>query len=512
MLGTPTDSITDTATSKGVFSFTEVITEKFTLPPIPGVTSQVNSPTFHHKSASLPRFKSPESLLHSRSRLDQLDQQAQEYFSDREFLLEGKKRLRRLEGSMLIAGEVALAKQGVRDTKSRLDTVVLQRRAKERMLSKLILESHQIVTIASAEPEKTPEILQLREAELEETLQACKNELHYRETLLYMLESRQKNSLILQEPLRLLKDDLEKLSKELNLKLKRTLELEAAVETITKHTETLHSNRQTAREHQEILTQDSINRYKDKQKLLLSLQLERKELQTLRSMQKLQSLAAVLELKLVSLQGKEAEEEEIKALQLRGKAEERKFKGIQQRTSISSLLDIEPYWRYLCENRDILESAVSTAERTIEELTAERERWKGEVRKLVEDEGDVGYLSREEVEYMDKKLSVKERELKGSEDSLRPLQDMTIAATNTITQLAGWVLLDRQDLDVKPSNAASCLLSCADALETMLKAGPRLEVPPSPTLLPSSHSLQPSAVRQKRRKTTRRSATTLLSP
>lgn len=511
MLGTTADSITDTATSKGVFSFTEVITEKFTLPPIPGVTSQVNSPTFHHKSASLPRFKSPESLQHSRSRLEHLDQQAQEYFSDREFQLEGKKRLRRLEGSMLIAGEVALAKQGVRDTKSKLDAVVLLRRAKERMLSKLVLESHQIATISNTEPEKTPEILQLREAELEETLQACKNELHYRETLLYMLESRQKNSLILQEPLRILKDDLERITKELFLKLKRTLELEAAVENTTKHTGLLHSNRQTAREHHEILTKDSIDRYKEKQKLLLSLQLERKELTTLRNMQKLQSLAAILEQKLASLQDKEEQEEEIKALQLRGKTEERKFKGIQQRTSISSLLDIEPYWRYLSENRDMLESAVSTAERTIEELTAERERWKGEVRKLVEEEGDEGYLSREEVEYMDKKLSVKERELRVSEDSLRPLQDMTIAATNTITQLAGWVLQDRQDMDVKPSNAASCLSACADALETFLKAGPRPEVPPSPSLS-SSHSLQPSAVRQQRRKTTRRSVTTQLSP
>lgn len=511
MLGSTADSIADTGTSKGVFSFTEVITEKFTLPPIPGVTSQVNSPTFHRKSASLPRFKSPESLQHSKSRLDQLDQQAQEYFSHREFQLEGKKRLKRLEGSILIAGEVALAKQGVRDMKSRLDAVVLQRRVKERFLSKLLLESDQIAAISTQEPEKTPETLQFREAELEETLQACKNELHYRETLLYMLENRQKTSLILQEPLRLRKNDLEKLSKEVNLRVKRTLELEAAVETMLKQRELLSSNRQTAREHQEMLTQDSINRYKDKQKLLFSLQLERKELQTMRNVHKLQSLADVLEQKLANLQGKEAEEEEIKALEVRGKAEERKFKGIQQRTSISSLLDIEPYWRYLCENRDILEGAVSTAERSIEELTAERERWKAEVRKLVEDEGDLGYLSREEVEYMDKKLGVKEKELKGSEDSLRPLQDMAIAASNTITQIAAWVLTDKQDLDIKPSNAASCLSACADALETLLKSGPPPEVPPSPTRT-LSQSLQPSAVRQQRRKTTRRSATTLLSP
>jgi len=497
------DSQADTATSKGVFSFTEVITEKLTLPPIPGVFSQLNSPTFHHKSASLPRFRSPEPLQPGRSRLELLDQEVLE-----EFQQEAKQRLRRLDGSMLMSGEVALAKQVVRDTKSRFDTIVMQRRAKERILSKLYLESAQISTISQAEPDKNQEILQLRESELEETLQACKNELHYRQTLLYMLEIKQKYSLFLQEPLRLLRDDLEKTTKDLNLRLKRTLELEAGVESIGKQTDSMHLTHQTAREYQETMTKTAIDRYKAKQKLLLSLQFERKELNTLRSIHKMQDLASVLETKLASLQAQEQHDEEIKALNQRSKAEERKFKAIQQRTNIASLLDMEPYWRYLSENKETLERAVESAEKSIEELQGEREKWRLEMKKSIEEE-NTEYLSREEVAYMDSQFQEKEKELKGSEAGLQPLQDLVIAATNATAQLT--VLVERTDLDVKPSNVRSCLAACEEAIEGIVKAGPRVEVPPSPTL-GSMQSLQLPGIRQKRRKTTRRSVTSQLSP
>lgn len=502
MLGNTSDSQADTATSKGVFTFTEVIAEKLTLPPLPGVSSQLSSPSFHHKSASLPRFLSPKALHPSRSRLDLLELQVQE-----EFQLEGKQRLRRLDGSALLSGEVALAKQVVRDTKSKFDTIVMQRRAKERFLARLHLESYQISTISQAEPDKNQEILQLREAELEETLQACKNELHYRETLLYMLETRQKYSFFLQEPLRLLRDDLEKVKKDLNSREKRTLEWEADVENTEKQINSLVFHHQTAREHQEALTKGAVDRYKAKQKLLLSLQLERKELNTLRNIHKMQTLASVLETQLASLQAQEQHDEEIKALDQRGKAEERKFKAIQQRANIASLLDMQPYWQYLNENRETLERAVDSAQRSIEELQEERDRWRLEMRRSIEEE-DPEFLSREEVAYMDQQLRVKEKELKGSEASLQPLQDLVIAVTNSVTQITA--LVQRTEGDVKPSNVASCLSACAEAIEGIVKAG-KQEAPPSPSLS-STHSLQPPGIRQQRRKTTRRSVTSQLSP
>lgn len=76
MLGSSSDSYEDT--SKGVFTFTEVVTEKLRLPPISAVSSQVTSPTFHHKSSSLSRVRSHDDLFQVKSRLELLDSQAQE--------------------------------------------------------------------------------------------------------------------------------------------------------------------------------------------------------------------------------------------------------------------------------------------------------------------------------------------------------------------------------------------------------------------------------------------------
>ena len=165
----------------------------------------------------------------------------------------------------------------------------------------------------------------------------------------------------------------------------------------------------------------------------------------------------------------EAQQEEIKHLNHRGKTEERKFKEIIHKTSITSILDMEPYWGYLMENRASLEGMVGGSQKHIERLTQEREYERKRLREMVEDRGEESLLTPQEVEFMNEKLNFKLKELENSEHNLALLENLVTAATNSISLIA-FNVMDKSDaLDVKPSNSAQFLDYCTETLEDILR-------------------------------------------
>ena len=178
--------------------------------------------------------------------------------------------------------------------------------------------------------------------------------------------------------------------------------------------------------------------------------------------------------------------EEVKQIEQQGKTEERKFKSIKNTTSITSILDMEPYWRYLMQNKTSLEHTVGNCQRQIEELTRERETAKRELASLVVEPEESSFLSSQEIEFMQEHLSAKIKELESSESHLAHLDELLISVTNSVSLIAFDVMKksdeqdgknksDEQDgknksdeLDVKPSNASSYLEYCTNILESML--------------------------------------------
>lgn len=400
-----------------------------------------------------------------------------------------------------------LARQSVRDIKAKFNSLSLLRHSKERLLSKLLLEEATLATQSLDLVSGTEETLVTRQAELEETIQAYRNELYYQETLQFMLNSRKISAFIRQEPLKNLQNDLEITTKELNSRLKLTLNLESSLENITFQSKSLSLSHETTRNHHENLTKTAQNRYKDKQKLLFSLQFERNELNKIRKIHKMQSLISTFSQKLSEIEENERDFETLKSVQSKGNSEEKKFKAIQRNVSISSVLEMESYWTYLKANRQTLEDNMHLFERNIQELQSERDFLLREKREIVEEPGSPFLLTPQEAEEMDIRLREKEKELNYSEQNLGKLLDLLISVSNTV-YLVATMVLERSDLDVKPSNAGDYLIECGNVLEILLKTEPKprlkpdLEAEMSPSNRKSLHIPIPRAPR---RKLTRRS-------
>lgn len=129
---------------------------------------------------------------------------------------------------------------------------------------------------------------------------------------------------------------------------------------------------------------------------------------------------------------------------------------------------MEPYWKYLRENRERLENAVSAAQLQIEELTREREDAKAELKDMYVDADD-SLLSMEEINYMEERLKVKLDELTGNEANLRRMEDLIAGATNSVSLITFQVFGEEKAMDVKPSNAAEFLQQTEHEVAELLR-------------------------------------------
>ena len=167
--------------------------------------------------------------------------------------------------------------------------------------------------------------------------------------------------------------------------------------------------------------------------------------------------------------------EEAKAIDQHSLQEDRKFKKIQSTTNITSIVDMEPYWKYLTENRERLERAVSSSQQQITELTREREEAKFELKDMYVDADD-SFLSFEEIAYMEERLKVKLEELDDNEANLDRMEDLIAGVTNSVSLIAFRVLSDEAALqerkvpEVKPSTSAEFLQKCCVEVESRLAA------------------------------------------
>jgi len=380
-------------------------------------------------------------------------------------------RLRKVESSRQVAGELSLAKHQVKSNLSNyndLHSLCLLKAAKLKEL-KIVLSGLGPDLEGSRH---TEEVQMQLEAELEETLQGLRNETHYQETLEGMMETRKIAIREKKKPIAYLNMDLALADQQLQLAVKEALK---AHRTLGEAQRTLEAQSEAAakvkQEHERQIALE-VDQFKEKQKLLLFLRKEQEDSAQTKHQLLLRSQLQDKERQLSHMQGTSHSElekvsEEVKQIEQHSLQEERKFKKIQSTTNITSIVDMEPYWKYLSENRERLEKAVVSAQQQIEELTREREETRSELKNMYVDADD-SFLSLEEIAFMEERLKIKIEELDDNEANLRRMEDLIAGATNSISLIAFQIFPEDRALEVKPSTSAECLLQCARELEGLL--------------------------------------------
>lgn len=380
-------------------------------------------------------------------------------------------RLRKVESSRQVSKELGLAKQQVKFSLFSFNDLHSQCQAKAAKLKELKIVLGGLMPDMEGS-RHTEEVQMQLEAELEETLQGLRNETHYQETLEGMLETRKIALREKKKPITFLKEDLTLVDQQLQLAIKESLK---AHRTLGEAQRTLEAQQEAAakkkQEHEWQIEQE-VQQFKEKQKLLLFLRKEQEDNAQTRHQLLIRSQLQDKERQLNHMQGDvylelEKVSEEVKQIEQHSLQEERKFKKIQSTTNITSIVDMEPYWKYLSENRERLEKAVDSAQQQIEELTREREDTRAELKNMYVDADD-SFLSLEEVAFMEERLGVKIEELDDNEANLKRMEDLIAGATNSISLIAFQVFPEDRALEVKPSTSADCLLQCARELEGML--------------------------------------------
>lgn len=379
-------------------------------------------------------------------------------------------RLRKVEGSRQVAGELSLAKYQVKANLSNyneLHSLCLVKAAKLKEL-RIVLSGLGPDLEASRH---TEEVQMQLEAELEETLQGLRNETHYQETLEGMMETRKIAIREKKKPIAYLNTDLALAEQQLQLATKEALKAHRALGEAQRTLEAQSEAAAKVKQEHERQIALEIEQFKEKQKLLLFLRKEKEDSAQIKHQLLLRSQLQDKERQLSHMQGNSQSElekvsEEVKQIEQHSLQEERKFKKIQSTTNITSIVDMEPYWKYLSENRERLEKAVVSAQLQIEELTREREETLAELKNMYVDADD-SFLSLEEIAFMEERLKMKIEELDDNEANLRRMEDLIAGATNSVSLIAFQVFPEDRALEVKPSTSSECLLQCARELEGM---------------------------------------------
>lgn len=385
----------------------------------------------------------------------------QQFFSER---------IRKVESSSILASELVQSKKQVKSTISRYNELHSLCQLKTTKLKELTRLLSDLPLADDVDQQKNEMQMQL-EAELEETLQALRNETHYQDTLQGMLESRKISLRERKKPITYLRHDLELAEQQLQQANKELLKAQRSLGEAQLNLET--QQEASVKKHQEHRLQcdQVLSQYKEKQKLKLFLGKEQENNAQARHFHQLRLELQDKERQLSHMQGNSSSElekvsEEIKQIEQHSLQEERKFKKIQSATNITSIAEMEPQWKYLLSNRERLEKAVVSAQQQIDELTREREEAKAELKSMYVDADD-SFLSLEEIAFMEERLKVKIEELDDNEANLRRMEDLIAGATNSISLIAFQVFPEERALEVKPSNSADCLLQCARELDSL---------------------------------------------
>ena len=310
--------------------------------------------------------------------------------------------------------------------------------------------------------------VQQREGELEETLQGLSNELYYQETLQYMLEQRRLSILAIKKPINHLKKDLVRMKQDIaTIKMHnrraRTAStfFEKAIEEFkqaTLETKTLKAK----------AIDEDVEQIKNRGRLDMLLSKEQDFHREANKRTLLSKQLKSMETDLERLKDEEVIFDEIKQIENHVINEERKFKKIQSVTNISSIVDMEPYWNYLVENRERLEKAVQQAQVQIEELSQERALAEQELHSLTLETEERKRLNPREVELQEEEIKTKTKLLEDGESTVAHLNELIASATNTISRIA-FQLADRpENVTVQTSSLVENLTFCGIKLEQML--------------------------------------------
>lgn len=362
--------------------------------------------------------------------------------------------------------------------------------SKEKQLSGL-QSSLESMLMNIAEDPLSADTLQQREEELEETVEGFTNELYYQETLEYMLHCRKLNLLAAKRPINRLKKELAKVASALS-SLKMTNRRAKTASTLFQHS--LSDLTKTLQHTQQVHTQafeSDLDRLKTRKRLAILLdkeqqhtaELVKRKLQTRR----LRSLESTM----VRLKEEEVIADEVKHIENHVTNEERKFKRIQSVTNISSIADMEPYWRYLSENRERLERGVAQAQTQIEALNQNRTLTEKELRLLRLETDERKRLNPREVEELEERLKTRLRQLEEAEDRVTSLQAMVASATNCISRITFQLADQPEAVDSQLTNLTESLNFCAVKLaqmSTFVNKRPLLPAAESPAAWESLHA------------------------
>lgn len=377
--------------------------------------------------------------------------------------------IRKIESSRLARPEIEALKANLLQLQKNLNQLTHQRMLKERMLTDL-KSSLDSLQMSLADDPFAADTAKQREEELEETVEGLMNELHYQETLEYMLHCRKLNILAAKKPLTKLKKELTRVSSALS-SLKMHNRRAKTASTIFQHSlSDLATTLQKSKKTQSEAIASDLEQLKTRKRLALLLDKEQQHngelLKRKLHARRLRSLEATM----VRLKEEEVIADEVKQIENHVTNEERKFKRIQSVTNISSIGDMEPYWHYLAENRERLERGVAQAQSQIEALSQDRAFAEKDLRQLTLEAEERKRLNPREVEELEERLKVRLRQLEEGEAHVTNLLALIASATNCISRISFQLADKPETVGLQLTNLTESLTHCATKLEQMSAA------------------------------------------
>jgi len=374
--------------------------------------------------------------------------------------------IRKIETSRLARPEIDGIKANLLQLQKHLNQLTHQRMLKERMLADLN-SSLNSMQMSLAEDPFAADTAKQRAEELGETVEGLTNELYYQETLEYMLHCRKLNILAAKKPLTKLRKELARTSSTLS-SLKMHNRRAKTASTIFQHSlSDLATTLQKTKKTQSQAFASDLEQLKTRKRLALLLDKEQQHsgAQVKRKLhsRRLHSLEATM----VRLKEEEVIADEVKQIENHVANEERKFKRIQSVTNISSIGDMEPYWRYLSENRERLERGVAQAQTQIEDLSRDRASAEKDLRQLTLEAEERKRLNPREVEELEDRLKTRQRQLEEGEEQVVHLLAMIASAANCISRVSFQLTDQPESVGSQLTNLTESLTHCATKLEQM---------------------------------------------
>ena len=425
--------------------------------------------------------------------IDRINRELEEYLSLREFASRNLsptdvlRSIRKIETSKQFKHDIDDLKTSLMTSQKHLNRLKHQRMTKEKTLTDLQSRLEHLQSSLYDDPYSADTVKQ-RELELQETVEGLENELNYQDTLEYMLQCRKLNLLAAHKPLNTLKRELARLTSTLNSLKMHNRRAKTAYNSLQisllDHEKALQSVKKS--NSQAILS--DLEQLKNRKRLAMLLDKEQQHctevIKKKYNARRLKSLEATME----RLQEEEVIATEVKHIETHVANEEKKFKRIQSVTKISSIADMEPYWRYLMENKSHLEKGVEVAQMQIEKLGEERTAAERELRTLVLETEERKRLNPREVEETEERLKQRMKVLEEGDVQLKSMQELLASATNCISRLAFQLADKPEAISSLLTNLPETLHFCALQLEQMRAVSRKLPLLLSDTLSTDLHS------------------------